>query len=158
MRRLRAGLLLCAVSTVLPVEGADPIPEVARLLTEVIRIDTSNPPGNEGKLAEFLKSKFAPPGFEIDIVPTPRPGKAHFHRPPAQRRKQEANTDRNKYGVMNGIIGFELEMELLEGKFKLGQDRSPADKQSLLKKLTEAKAPRSLRDFTASFYDRQGKA
>ena len=78
MRRLRAGLLLCAVSTVLPVEGADPIPEVARLLTEVIRIDTSNPPGNEGKLAEFLKSKFAPPGFEIDIVPTPRPGKAHF--------------------------------------------------------------------------------
>jgi hypothetical protein len=46
---------------------------------------------------------------------------------------------------MNGIIGFELEMELLEGKFKLGQDRSPADKQSLLKKLTEAKAPRSLR-------------
>jgi len=24
-------------------------------------------------------------------------------------------------------------MEVLEGKFKLGQDRSPADKQSLLK-------------------------
>jgi len=78
MRRLRAGLLLCAVSTVLPVEGTDPIHEVARPLTEVIRIDTSHPPGNEGKLAEFLKSKFAPPGFEIDIVPTPRPGKAHF--------------------------------------------------------------------------------
>ena len=66
--------------------------------------------------------------------------------------------DNYKYGMMNGIIGFELEIELLEGKFKLGQDRSPADKQSLLKKLTEAKAPRSLRDFTASFYDRQGKA
>jgi transcriptional regulator len=66
--------------------------------------------------------------------------------------------DTYKYGMMNGIIGFELEIELLEGKFKLGQDRSPADKQSLLKKLTEAKAPRSLRDFTASFYDRQGKA
>jgi transcriptional regulator len=66
--------------------------------------------------------------------------------------------DTYKYGMMNGIIGFELEIELLEGKFKLGQDRSPADKQSLLKKLTEAKAPRSLRDFTASFYDRQAKA
>jgi transcriptional regulator len=66
--------------------------------------------------------------------------------------------DTYKYGMMNGIIGFELEIELLEGKFKLGQDRNPADKQSLLKKLTEAKAPRSLRDFTASFYDRQGKA
>jgi predicted FMN-binding regulatory protein PaiB len=35
--------------------------------------------------------------------------------------------------MMNGIIGFELEIEVLEGKFKLGQDRSPADKQSLLK-------------------------
>ena len=78
MRRLRAGPLLCVVSTVLPLEGADSIPDVARLLTEVIRIDTSNPPGNEGKLAEFLKTKFAPLGFEIDIVPTPQPGKAHF--------------------------------------------------------------------------------
>ena len=55
-----------------------------------------------------------------------------------------------KYGLMEGIIGFEMEIELLEGKFKLGQERSPADKQSLLKKLTEAKAPRSLRDFTTS--------
>ena len=59
--------------------------------------------------------------------------------------------DTYKYGLMGGIIGFELEIELLEGKFKLGQDRSPADKQSLLKKLGDAKAPRSLRDFTASF-------
>ena len=66
--------------------------------------------------------------------------------------------DTYKYGMMNGIIGFELEIELLEGKFKLGQDRNPADKQSLLQKLAQAKAPRSLRDFTASFYDRQGKA
>src|SRR5580658_302240 len=31
-----------------------------------------------------------------------------------------------KNGLMGGIIGFELEIELLEGKFKLGQDRSPA--------------------------------
>lgn len=54
------------------------LPDVAKLLTEVIRIDTSNPPGNEAKLAEFLKTKFAPLGFEIDIIPTPAPGKAHF--------------------------------------------------------------------------------
>jgi transcriptional regulator len=63
--------------------------------------------------------------------------------------------DGYKYGLMAGIIGFELEIELLEGKFKLGQDRSPEDKQSLLKKLGQAKAPRSLRDLTASFYARQ---
>ncbi len=66
--------------------------------------------------------------------------------------------DTYKYGLMSGIIGFELEIELLEGKFKLGQDRSPADKASLVKKLGEAKAPRRLREFTASFYERQSKA
>ena len=60
-----------------------------------------------------------------------------------------------KNGLMGGIIGFELEIELLEGKFKLGQDRSQADRESLLKKLSEAKAPRSLREFTANFYARQ---
>jgi transcriptional regulator len=59
-----------------------------------------------------------------------------------------------KYGLMGGIIGFELEVELLEGKFKLGQDRSAADRESLLKKLGDAKSPRSLRDLTASFYKR----
>lgn len=61
--------------------------------------------------------------------------------------------DAYKYGLMGGIIGFELEIELLEGKFKLGQDRNPADRESLLKKLGDAKAPRSLRDFTAAFYN-----
>jgi transcriptional regulator len=66
--------------------------------------------------------------------------------------------DGYKYGLMGGIIGFELEIELLEGKFKLGQDRSAEDKQSLLRKLGEAKPARSLRDLTASFYERQNKA
>jgi acetylornithine deacetylase/succinyl-diaminopimelate desuccinylase-like protein len=69
-----AGLLLAAAAVCL---AADP-PEVARLLADVIRIDTSNPPGNEGRLAEFLKARFAPLGFEIDIVPTAQPGKSHF--------------------------------------------------------------------------------
>jgi acetylornithine deacetylase/succinyl-diaminopimelate desuccinylase-like protein len=54
------------------------LPEVAQLLVDVIRIDTSNPPGNEKKLAEFLQTKFAPLGFEIDIIDTPQAGKAHF--------------------------------------------------------------------------------
>src|ERR1041385_1969646 len=78
MQMLRAALLICAVFAVLPLWGADSVPEVARLLSEVIRIDTSNPPGNEGKLAEFLKTRFKPLGFEIDIIPTPQEGKAHF--------------------------------------------------------------------------------
>jgi transcriptional regulator len=66
--------------------------------------------------------------------------------------------DGYKYGLMGGIIGFELEIEVLEGKFKLGQDRSLEDKDSLLKKLGQARAPRSLRDLTVSFYERQKKA
>jgi transcriptional regulator len=63
-----------------------------------------------------------------------------------------------KTSMMSGIIGFELEIELLEGKFKLGQDRAAADQQSLLKHLGDAKAPRSLQELTASFYQRQSKA
>ena len=52
--------------------------DTAALLQEIIRIDTSNPPGNESKMAAYLKTKLAPLGFEIDIFPTPEPGKAHF--------------------------------------------------------------------------------
>ena len=60
-----------------------------------------------------------------------------------------------KTSMMSGIIGFELEIELLEGKFKLGQDRGAADREGLLKHLGDAKQPRTLHDFTASFYQRQ---
>lgn len=50
----------------------------AQLLSELIKIDTSNPPGQEGKVAEFLAAKLRPLGFQIDIVPTPEAGKAHL--------------------------------------------------------------------------------
>jgi transcriptional regulator len=66
--------------------------------------------------------------------------------------------DGYKYGLMGGIIGFEMEIEQLEGKFKLGQERSPTDRESLLRNLASAKPSRSLRDFTASFYRREPKA
>jgi acetylornithine deacetylase/succinyl-diaminopimelate desuccinylase-like protein len=50
----------------------------ADLLVELIRVDTSNPPGNESKLDELLASKLRPLGFEIDIFPTPTSGKSHM--------------------------------------------------------------------------------
>lgn len=50
----------------------------ATLLSQVIQVNTSNPPGNERKLDELLASKFRPLGFEVEIVPTPDPAKAHF--------------------------------------------------------------------------------
>ena len=52
--------------------------ETARLLSEIIRVNTSNPPGQEGKLAELLAQKFRPLGFQIDIIQTPQAGKVHF--------------------------------------------------------------------------------
>jgi acetylornithine deacetylase/succinyl-diaminopimelate desuccinylase-like protein len=55
-----------------------PLDPTAELLREMIRIDTSNPPGREGLIAQALAAKFKPLGFEIDIIPTPEAGKAHF--------------------------------------------------------------------------------
>ena len=57
--------------------------------------------------------------------------------------------------MLGGIVGFEMQIESLEGKFKLGQERSDADKQGLLEHLGQAKRrERSLQDLTASFYKR----
>lgn len=50
----------------------------ADLLVELLKVNTSNPPGNEATLDDLLASKFRPLGFEIDIIPTPEGGKAHF--------------------------------------------------------------------------------
>ncbi len=63
-------------------------------------------------------------------------------------------SDSYKYGLMAGIVGFEMEIELIEGKFKLGQERSETDKASVLRHLRSANPPRSLHDLTASFYER----
>jgi acetylornithine deacetylase/succinyl-diaminopimelate desuccinylase-like protein len=65
-----------ALSFSLPALAADH--PTADLLAEIIRVNTSNPPGHEAHLAELLASKFKPLGFQIDIIPTPEPGKAHF--------------------------------------------------------------------------------
>lgn len=60
-------------------QGAKPADtSTAQLLSELIRIDTSNPPGHEAQIDELLAAKFKPLGFEIDVVPTPEAGKAHF--------------------------------------------------------------------------------
>jgi transcriptional regulator len=65
--------------------------------------------------------------------------------------------DTYKYGLMGGIIGFEMEVELLEGKFKLGHDRSAADRESLLDHLGSGKQQPTLREFTAGFYEWRNK-
>lgn len=57
--------------------------------------------------------------------------------------------------MISRIIGFQMPIELLEGKFKLGQERSDQDKQGILKHLEKAKGERSLHDLTESFYQRK---
>jgi acetylornithine deacetylase/succinyl-diaminopimelate desuccinylase-like protein len=71
-------LLAAALLAASEAFAADQMNDTANLLAEIIRIDTSNPPGNEAKLATFLKTKFEPLGLQIDIIPTPDPAKAHF--------------------------------------------------------------------------------
>jgi transcriptional regulator len=57
--------------------------------------------------------------------------------------------------LMSGIAGFEMQIESLESKFKLGQERSEADKQRVLEHLRQAgRRERSLYDLSASFYQR----
>ena len=55
-----------------------PVDKTAALLADLIRVDTSNPPGREGAIAELLVPRFQVLGFEVDIISTPEPGKAHF--------------------------------------------------------------------------------
>jgi transcriptional regulator len=58
-------------------------------------------------------------------------------------------------GMLSGIIGFQMQIDLLEGKFKLGQDRTEADRQGILKNLPTARREPSLHDLTESFYKRK---
>ena len=54
--------------------------------------------------------------------------------------------------MLANIVGFDMRVELLEGKFKLGQERPEADRQGILKYLQIARPERSLRDLTQNFY------
>jgi acetylornithine deacetylase/succinyl-diaminopimelate desuccinylase-like protein len=74
MRCLTIAALLCLGQT-LPCLGATP---TADLLTELIRADTSNPPGKTGQLDELMAAKLKALGFTVQIFPTPEAGKSHL--------------------------------------------------------------------------------
>jgi acetylornithine deacetylase/succinyl-diaminopimelate desuccinylase-like protein len=75
MKRLVVAAL--ALSAGVPLAAQQPDPTAA-LLAELIRVNTSNPPGNERGIAELLAPRFRAAGFEVDVIPTPDSGKAHF--------------------------------------------------------------------------------
>jgi transcriptional regulator len=65
--------------------------------------------------------------------------------------------DNYVYPMIEHIIGFEMPIDELEGKCKVGQERSDADKEGILKHLPTAWREPSLAEFTAAFYERQKK-
>lgn len=72
---MRALLLILLLAAPAAAQETDP---TAALLAEIIRVNTSNPPGNEAEIAELLAPRFRAAGFMVDIIPTPAPGKSHF--------------------------------------------------------------------------------
>ncbi len=68
------GVLFAAL---LGAQGTTPDPTSA-LLAELIRINTSNPPGRTQALAELLAPRFRAAGFVVEIIPTPDSAKVHF--------------------------------------------------------------------------------
>ena len=56
--------------------------------------------------------------------------------------------------MMQGISPFEMEIQALEGKFKLGQERSEGDRNGVLAHLARGEyKERSLYDLTRAFYE-----
>jgi len=65
--------------------------------------------------------------------------------------------DNYVYPMIGSIIGFEMKIESLEGKFKLGQERSEGDKAGILKNLRSAKQDPSMLELTTAYYERLQK-
>jgi acetylornithine deacetylase/succinyl-diaminopimelate desuccinylase-like protein len=77
--RLAAVAAACAALALFaPATAGAQESEVLGLLRELVRVNTSNPPGNEAAVAELLRARLAPLGFEAEVIPTPAPGKAHL--------------------------------------------------------------------------------
>jgi acetylornithine deacetylase/succinyl-diaminopimelate desuccinylase-like protein len=69
------GFAAISLSVALPAFSATP---TADLLVELIRVDTSNPPGKTSAVDDLMAAKLKPLGFTIEIVPTPDAGKSHL--------------------------------------------------------------------------------
>lgn len=99
-----AAIAIAALVLTVPVVSAQTHP-TAQLLQDVIRIDTSNPPGNEEALADLLESRFKPLGFDINIIKTPQEGKAHF----IARLKGDGSKEPVLLAAHADVVGVERE-------------------------------------------------
>ncbi|MBC7844445.1 MAG: M20/M25/M40 family metallo-hydrolase [Gemmatimonadaceae bacterium] len=71
-----AGVLSIPIARV-SAQAVPPDP-TASLLSEIIRINTSNPPGRTQALADLLGARFRAAGFTVEVFPTPDSAKVHF--------------------------------------------------------------------------------
>lgn len=58
-------------------------------------------------------------------------------------------------GMRQGVIGYEMAIERVEAKFKLGHERSPADREGVLRGLARSPKERGLTEFTRAHYERK---
>jgi acetylornithine deacetylase/succinyl-diaminopimelate desuccinylase-like protein len=74
-----AALLVPTVPSVAAAQAAAPDTDsTALLLAQLIRANSSNPPGHTQQIADILGPLFRARGFQVDIVPTPDSAKVHF--------------------------------------------------------------------------------
>ena len=50
---------------------------------------------------------------------------------PSYRAQWDSLSEKYRHGMMNGIVGFEMKVERLYGKYKLSQNRSRSDRESV---------------------------
>jgi len=71
-------LALSIATSTVPQIGAQGVDPTASLLSELIRVNTSNPPGVTAGIATLLAPRLKALGFEVDVINTPDSGKVHF--------------------------------------------------------------------------------
>lgn len=57
-------------------------------------------------------------------------------------------------GMRQGIVAYEMTIDRVEGKFKLGHDRSAADRDGIIAGLAQSPKERSILDLTREYYAR----
>lgn len=58
--------------------NAQVVDSTALLLAQLIRANSSNPPGHTQQIADILGPLFRARGFQVDVIPTPDSAKVHF--------------------------------------------------------------------------------
>ena len=63
-------------------------------------------------------------------------------------------TDAYLKGMRQGIVPYEMKIEQVEAKFKLGHERQPVDREGVLRGLKAGRKERNLTEFTEAYYAR----